>query len=183
MKKPKLVNIWNPKRKQGKSMLAINLAGAATKLGLKPGVIFQVGRDPTDLPEEPLDVDIIFVDHPHKSLLFSDNSCLLIPLILFKNRYPTHIHAFETARSDLFEIIDRIDENIITVLIEGHKIWGADKEIRQYLKAQGAFFIPYSNIFIRSSHEYITIFDKVFDRVCNISKRRYEMSQILDRLL
>ena len=37
----KLVSIWNPKGGQGKSMLAMNLAGAAIELGLKPLVICQ----------------------------------------------------------------------------------------------------------------------------------------------
>jgi chromosome partitioning protein len=37
----KLVNIWNPKGGQGKSMIAINLAAAAVQMGLKPLVICQ----------------------------------------------------------------------------------------------------------------------------------------------
>ena len=37
----KLVNIWNPKGGQGKSMIAVNLAAAAVEIKLKPLVICQ----------------------------------------------------------------------------------------------------------------------------------------------
>jgi chromosome partitioning protein len=190
MKKIKLVSIWTPKGGQGKSMLAINLAGAAVEIGIKPLVVCQdqqgtsiayhkegnlpfevVGR----IPQERPDADIVFFDHQASDWDVPDTSLIVMPLKPPRDQYKTYIDAFKRAKAK--------GRDIITVVTDGTDHRKSERETTRYLKGEGAFVIPSSGVFSRASEDYRTIYDPALNKAYKIGERRREITKILGAIL
>lgn len=186
----KLVSIWNPKGGQGKSMLAINLAGAALELGLKPLVIcqdpqgtamlyFKSGNIPFNvldsIPKTRPDADLVIFDHQASHWEVPKNNLIVMPLKPARDQYATYIDAYK--RAELFK------KNIITVVTDGQDHRASEKETTKYLKSKGAFVIPSSGVFSKASSEYMTIFDQRMNKAYKVKERRIEISKILAAIL
>jgi len=190
MKKLKIISIWNPKGGQGKSMLAINLAGASVELGLKPLVIcqdqqgtsmlyYQAGKLPFevigDIPTEKPDADLVIFDHQASDWEVPDSPLLVMPLKPARDQYATYIDAFDRAH--------KLDKEIITVVTDGQAHRASEKATTEYLQGQGAHVIPSSGVFSRASEEYRTIYDPALDKAYKVKERRREISALLASIL
>jgi len=186
----KLVSVWNPKGGQGKSMLAINLAGACVEIGLKPIVICQ---DPqgtsmlyyrnknlnfsviSKIPDKKPDADIIFFDHQASDWEVPSNKVIVMPLKPSRDQYATYIDAFKRAES--------LDKTIITIVTDGQFQRTSERNTVNELKNNGAFVIPSSGVFSKASEQYLTIYDKKLNGSYKINERRKDIQKILAKIL
>lgn len=190
MKEIKLVSIWNPKGGQGKSTLAINLAAAATELGLKPLLVcqdpqgtsmlyFKAGNLPFEvvdaIPSSRPDADIVIFDHQASEWEVPMNYLLVMPLKPARDQYATYIDAYRRA-----EILGK---KIITVVTDGQEHRASEKETTAHLQSEGALVIPSSGVFSRAASEYLTIFDPKMNKAYKIKERRMEVTKILGAIL
>lgn len=171
-------------------MLAINLAGAAVELGLKPLVIcqdqqgtsmlyYQSGNLPFEVigevPQEKPDADLVIFDHQASDWEVPDSSLLIMPLKPARDQYATYIDAYDRAQKE--------GKDIITVVTDGQAHRASEKATSDYLLKQGAHVIPSSGVFSRASEEYRTIFDPVMDKAYKVKERRREVSALLASIL
>jgi chromosome partitioning protein len=190
VKQIKLVSIWNPKGGQGKSMLAINLAGASLELGLRPIVIcqdpqgtsmlyFRAGNISFDVmdsvPGNRPESDIVIFDHQASHWEVPKNNLIVMPLKPARDQYATYIDAYSRA--------ELLKKKIITVVTDGQEHRASEKETTKYLKEKGAFIIPSSGVFSRASSEYLTIFDPKMNKAYKVRERRMEINKILAEIL
>lgn len=186
----KLVSIWNPKGGQGKSMLAVNLAGAAIELGLKPLVIcqdpqgtamlyFRSGNIPFKvidaIPNKRPDADIVIFDHQASDWEVPKNNIIVMPMKPARDQYATYIDAYKRA--------EKLNKQIITVVTDGQTHRASEKETTKYLEEKGAFVVPSSGVFSRASSNYHTIFDSNMNKAYKVKERRMEISKILAAIL
>ena len=190
MKLIKLVSIWNPKGGQGKSTLAINLAGASVELGLKPLVICQDPQGTSllyyksgNLPFKVLDsvpsnrpeADIVIFDHQASDWDVPANNLIVMPLKPSRDQYATYIDAYRRA--------GLLGKRIITVVTDGQEHRASEKQTMDYLKNKGACVIAASGVFSRAASEYMTIFDPKMNKAYKIKERRVEINKILANIL
>ncbi|MCE7567559.1 AAA family ATPase [Aliivibrio fischeri] len=186
----KVVSSWNPKGGQGKSLFTINLAAAATQLGLKALVICQdqqgtamlyhkAGNLPFDvineIPKERPDVDIVFIDHQASDWEVPKSKFILMPLKPARDQYATYIDAYKRAEAS--------GKTILTVVTDGSAHRADEKATTEALQKKGAYVVPSSGVFSRAAGQYRTIFDEQLNKAYKIGQRRAEMQQILARIL
>jgi chromosome partitioning protein len=186
----KLVSVWNPKGGQGKSMIAINLAAATVKLGLKPLLIcqdpqgtalayYKAGNLPftviDTIPNTRPDADIVIFDHQASDWKVPDSKFIIMPLKPSRDQYVTYIDAYKRAQN--------LGKKIITVVTDGQEHRLDEKRTMQYLGNNGAFLIPSSGVFSRAAGEYLTIFDSKMDKAYKVKERRMEIIEILNSII
>lgn len=186
----KVIDIWNPKGGQGKSMVAINLAGAALELGRKPLVICQDPQGTSSLyykygslpfvvldavPQSKPDADVIIFDHQASDWEVPDGSLIVMPVKPSRDQYATYLDAYKKAKS--------LDKSIITIVTDAQMQRPEERMITENLIEKGAFFIPSSGVFSRAASSYTTIFSEELNKAYKIKERRKEFCQIMTDLL
>jgi chromosome partitioning protein len=185
-----VISIWNPKGGQGKSMLAINVAAAAEKAGLRPLLVcmdqqgtaisyHDAGHLPfpvvAGLPEKKPDADIVLIDHMASDWTMPDAPIVLMPLKPARDQYRTYIDAQVKA--------ERAGKRIITVVTDYSHHRASERAAVSALRKKGAIVIPSSGVFSRAADDYRTIFDSKLDSAYKVRERRFEMNKILDELM
>lgn len=186
----KTVSIWNPKGGQGKSLLAVNLGGAAIELGLKPLIIcqdpqgtstlfYKSGNLPfeviSEIPKEAPDADIVIFDHQASDWELPPCNLVIMPTKPERSQYATY--------ADAYEMATKAGKQVITVVTDGNMSRKNEKETVLILRKRGAFELRSSVAFSRASDEYRTIFSPDLNRVHNIKDRRMELQAILAAVL
>lgn len=186
----KLISVWNPKGGQGKSMIALNLAAAVVKLGLKPLLVcqdpqgtslsyYKAGNLPftviDTIPKNRPDADIVIFDHQASDWKVPESKFIIMPLKPSRDQYATYIDAYKRAQN--------LGKKIITVVTDGQEHRIDERRTMQHLSNNGAFLIPSSGVFSRAASEYLTIFDSKMDRAYKIKERRMELTAILDSII
>jgi len=182
----KLINIWNPKGGQGKSMIAINLAAAAVEIKLKPLVICQDpqgtstlysqgGKLPFDviskIPNEKPDANLVIIDHQASDWEVPKGRIMLMPVKPARSQYKTYVDAKKRAEAK--------GKQIITVVTDSNHQRADETATAKRLIERGAFDIPASGVFSRADASLVTIFDPSMDRAYKVKERRKEFLQIL----
>lgn len=186
----KLINIWNPKGGQGKSMITINLAAAAVEMGLKPLVIcqdpqgtscmmYEGGRLPFDvisnIPKEKPNVNLVLVDHQASDWALPKGRLFLMPVKPARSQYKTYI--------DAKKIAQKAGKQIITVVTDAQHHRKEERETAKKLVEKGALEIPASGVFSRADAQLLTIFDEDMNKAYKIKERRNEFLKILGAVL
>ena len=171
-------------------MLAINLAGSACEMGIKPLVIcqdqqgtsmlyYKAGNLPfevlDDFPAEKPDADLIIIDHQASDWEVPDTHLLVMPLKPARDQFATYMDAFKRAHKK--------GRDIITVVTDTQMHRASEKEVADHLKSESAFVIPASGVFSRASADYLTIFDEKMNKAYKVKERRQEISKILGAIL
>ncbi|PCI98753.1 MAG: hypothetical protein COB14_07530 [Alphaproteobacteria bacterium] len=182
----KLVNIWNPKGGQGKSMIAINLAAAAMEIKLKPLVICQDPQGTSTLyhkggnlhfdvvskiPDSKPDANLVIIDHQASDWEVPKGKIILMPVKPARSQYKTYADAKKRA--------ERQGKQVITVVTDANHQRADEMATARKLVAKGAYEIPASGVFSRSDSDLISIFDPLMDRAYKVKERRREFLQIL----
>ncbi|GFO73533.1 chromosome partitioning protein [Bathymodiolus japonicus methanotrophic gill symbiont] len=186
----KLVNIWNPKGGQGKSMIAINLAAAAVEMGLKPlvicqdpqgtsSMIYEAGRLPFDvisaIPKSKPDANLVLIDHQASDWELPQGRLLLMPVKPARTQYKTYV--------DAKAIAEKAGKEIITVVTDAQHHRTEERETAKRLVEKGALEIPASGVFSRADAQLISIFDKEMNKAYKIKDRRNDFLKILGAIL
>jgi len=186
----KLVNIWNPKGGQGKSMIAINLAAAAVEMGLKPlvicqdpqgtsSMIYEAGRLPFEvisaIPKDKPDANLVLIDHQASDWEMPQGRLLLMPVKPARTQYKTYV--------DAKAIAEKAGKEIITVVTDAQHHRTEERETAKRLVEKGALEIPASGVFSRADAQLITIFDKEMNKAYKIKDRRNDFLKILGAIL
>lgn len=186
----KIVNIWNPKGGQGKSMLAINLAGSAVEMGLKPLVIcqdpqgtarmiYEGGNLPfevlSSIPENKPDANIIIIDHQASDWELPQGRLILMPVKPARTQYKTYVDAKKLA--------EKAGKQIITVVTDAQHHRTEERQTAQRLVEKGALEIPSSGVFSRADAQLLTIFDEKMNKAYKVKERRKDFLKILGAIL
>ena len=186
----KAISVWNPKGGQGKSMLSLNLAGAAKTLQLKPIIICQDpqgtstifakgGNLPfsviSHIPSSEPDADIVIFDHQASDWELPPCDVVVMPVKPERSQYATY--------ADAVQRVQKAGKRVITVVTDGNMTRKNEKNTVLSLRQRGAYEIRTSVAFSRAADQYRTIFDSVFDKVNNINDRRSEVLAILTAIL
>ncbi len=186
----KLVNIWNPKGGQGKSMIAVNLAAAAVEMGLKPLVICQDpqgtssmmhegGRMPFEvishIPKGKPDVNLVLIDHQASDWELPKGRFFLMPVKPARSQYKTYVDARKLA--------ENAGKQIITVVTDTQHHRKEERETAKRLVEKGALEIPASGVFSRADAQLLTIFDEEMNKAYKIKERRGDFLKILGAVL
>lgn len=191
MKNPKLCSTWNPKGGQGKSLLAINLAGAAVATGYRPlivdldpqGTAIQytnnpalpfnvIGRPPDRVPEE----DIVIFDEQASDWELPTRSLLVMPVRPSRDQFKTFSRAYRMA-------IDK-GRRIVVVTTGGDIRRELEADIVNALVADyDAYVLPDSGIYTRAANDYTTIFDSKLSGVYGAATARLTFIDILADIL
>ena len=186
----KVVNIWNPKGGQGKSMLAINLAGSAVEMGLKPLVIcqdpqgtarmmYEGGNLPfevvSSIPKNKPDANIIIIDHQASDWELPQGRLLLMPVKPARTQYKTYVDAKKLA--------EKAGKEIITVVTDAQHHRAEERKTAQRLVEKGALEIPSSGVFSRADAQLLTIFDQKMNKAYKVKERRKDFLKILGAIL
>ncbi|WP_305843224.1 ParA family protein [Photobacterium leiognathi] len=185
-----IIDIWNPKGGQGKSMFAINLAGAALELGRKPLVIcqdpqgtstlyYKYGKLPfevmSEVPKFKPDADVIIFDHQASDWDVPQGNLIVMPVKPSRDQYATYIDAYKKAKA--------MGKKIVTIVTDTQMQRPDEKSISLNLVEKGAFFVPSSGVFSRAATDYLTIFDDELNRAYKVKERRRELCQIMTEIL
>jgi chromosome partitioning protein len=186
----KLVNIWNPKGGQGKSMIAINLAAAAVQMGLKPlvicqdpqgtsSMIYEGGRLPfeviANIPKHKPDANLVLIDHQASDWQLPQGRLLLMPVKPARTQYKTYV--------DARKIAEKAGKQIITVVTDAQHHRTEERETAKRLVEKGVLEIPSSGVFSRADAQLLTIFDKEMNKAYKIKDRRNDFLKILGAVL
>lgn len=186
----KIIDIWNPKGGQGKSMLTINLAAAAIELGKKVLVIcqdpqgtstlyYKGGKLPfevlSSIPRTKPDADILIFDHQAADWDVPEGALLIMPFKPARDQYATYMDAFKRAELE--------GKSIVTVVTDTNSHRPEEVNVTKAMKKRGAFVIPSSGVFGRAACEYRTIFDDALNRAYKVKDRRREFLQIMSHIL
>ncbi len=186
----KLVNIWNPKGGQGKSMIAINLAAAAVEMGLKPLVICQDpqgtsrmiyagGRLPfeviSSIPQEKPDANLVLIDHQASDWELPKGRIVLMPVKPARTQYKTYVDARKLA--------EKAGKQVITVVTDAQHHRAEERATAERLVEKGAIEIPSSGVFSRADAQLMTIFDPEMNKAYKVKDRRGDFMKILGALM
>lgn len=186
----KLVNIWNPKGGQGKSMIAINLAAAAVEIGLKPLVICQDqqgtsammaqgGKLPFEvilkIPSEKPDANLVLIDHQASDWELPKGKFFLMPVKPARTQYKTY--------ADAKKLAERAGKQILTVVTDTQYHRAEERATAEKLIEKGAHSIPSSGVFSRADAQLITIFDPEMNKAYKVKERRSDFRKILGAVL
>lgn len=185
-----VVAIWNPKGGQGKTTLSLNLAAAASKLGLK---VMVVSRDIQDddmsdygngthmfqlaskLPNEKPDVDLVVVDHPAQDFNAPEADRVVCPIVPCSVDYKVYVNARNV-------LVDA-EKEIIEVVNKGDMRIKEERDFMILMRKQGASCIKNRNIFKKAHNQMKTVFDTSFDKTGKIGEPRAEVEGLLARVL
>ena len=185
-----IIDIWNPKGGQGKSMFAINLAGAALELGRKPLVIcqdpqgtstlyYKYGKLPfevmSEVPKSKPDADVIIFDHQASDWDVPKGNLIVMPVKPSRDQYATYLDAYKKAKA--------MGKKIVTIVTDTQMQRPDEKSITLNLVEKGAFCVPSSGVFSRAATDYLTIFDDELNRAYKVKERRRELCQIMTEIL
>lgn len=186
----KIINVWNPKGGQGKSMVTINLAAAAIELGKTVLVICQDpqgtstlyhngGNLPFNVVNEPPkikpNVDIVIIDNQAADWDVPKSNLLVMPFKPARDQYATY--------SDAYARAEALGKNIISIVTDGNSHRKEEVLVIDKMKSRGSFVIPSSGVFGRAATEYRTIFDDKLNRAYKVKERRKEFIQIMSHIL
>lgn len=186
----KLVNIWNPKGGQGKSMIAINLAAAAVQMGLKPlvicqdpqgtsSMIYEGGRLPFEviatIPKHKPDANLVLIDHQASDWQLPQGRLLLMPVKPARTQYKTYV--------DARKIAEKAGKQIITIVTDAQHHRSEERETAKRLVKKGALEIPSSGVFSRADAQLLTIFDEEMNKAYKVKDRRNDFLKILGAVL
>lgn len=186
----RVASIWNPKGGQGKSLLAINLAGAAVKRDLKVLVVCQdpqgtsteYGRSGDcpftilqEMPRKDPNVDLLLIDEQASDWNVPSLNLLVMPVKPIRDQYIT----FNRARKLAIEA----GKTVLPVTTDIHQNRRDEMGIAKMLRGQGAMELPSSVSFGRAALTYTTIFDSSLDSVYGVYDRRQNLLNILDAIL
>lgn len=186
----KIVSVWNPKGGQGKSMISINLAAAATEIGLKLVIIdrdeqgtsmlyHHAGNLPFEVlpnyPKSAPDVDLVIVDHMANDRDMPRPPLLVMPVMPKRSQYAAYVDALNHA--------ENAAKRTITVVTNGDMRREQERTVVLALKQRGAFEVRASGVFSRADNEYRTIFDPALNGAYAVRDRRREVSAILAAVL
>ena len=186
----KIIDVWNPKGGNGKSMVAINLAAAAVELGKKPIIICQDPQGTTTLyynagnlpfevissvPRTKPDADILIIDHQAGDWEVPQGELLVMPFKPPRDQYATY--------SDAYKKAEAAGKTIVSIVTDTNHHRVDESEVTKIMKERGAFVIPSSGVFSRAASEYRTIFDDALNRAYKIKERRREFLQIMTHIL
>ncbi len=186
----KVASIWNPKGGQGKSLLAINLAGAAIEQGLIPLVICQdpqgtsseygrAGNCPfeiiSEIPKKVPMVDLILIDEQASDWAPPRFKFLVMPVKPIRDQIIT----FKRARRLAMEN----GREVLTVVTDIHHNRRDEMGFANQLRKEGALFLPTSVAFGKAALKYTTIFDKSIDGTYGVADRRNNLINILDAIM
>lgn len=186
----KIVSFWQPKGGQGKSTLAINVAGAATALGLKviiidrdlqgTSMIYYEGNNLpfevlSDIPEKAPDVDLVILDHMASDYTLPQPKQLVMPFLPRRSQYAAHIKNFKKAEAG--------NKNIISVVTGGDLRVKLERDTVQEVKKRGVYEVKRNAVFGKADAEYTTIFNKKFDKDYGVEAVKVQISAILTAIL
>lgn len=186
----KIVNVWNPKGGQGKSMIAINLAAAAVEMGLKPlvicqdqqgtaSMIYDGGNLPfevvSDIPENKPDAKLVIIDHQASDWNLPQGRLVLMPVKPARTQYKTYL--------DAKKIATMAGKEIITVVTDTAHHRAEERQTAQRLVENGALEIPSSGVFSRADAQLLTIFDEKMNKAYKVKERRKDFLKILGAVL
>lgn len=186
----KIVSVWNPKGGQGKSLFAINLAGAACEIDLKPLVVcrdpqgtsmlfHKAGNLPFDvLPDIPVtrpDCDLLFIDHMASDWSIPRPQIVVMPTKAARTDVATY--------ADASALLREAGKYIIPIVTDANMSRKSEKRAVQSLKRIGAFEVVSSIVFTDAAEEYRTIFDKALDKSYHVRERRQGIASILTAVL
>ncbi|CAH0543116.1 ParA family protein [Vibrio marisflavi] len=186
----KIIDVWNPKGGQGKSMIAINLAAATLELGKKALVICQdpqgtstlyqkSGNLPFEItdaiPKSKPDVDVIIFDHQAADWEVPEGKLIVMPLKPARDQYATYIDAHKRAQAK--------SKQVVTILTDVDYRRKGERKLAKLMEKEGAFILPSSGVYGRAAEHYRSIFDDALNRSNLIRDRRREMLQIMTHVL
>ena len=187
----KIVSVWNPKGGQGKSLIALNLAGAAvSELELKPLVLcrdpqgtamlaYAKGNMPFDIkpsyPKGAGGYDLVIADHVASDWEVPPAPTVIIPTKPVRTDYATF--------RDALTRLEKAGKRIIQVVTDGSMARRGERAMILAMRRAGAFEIRSSGVFSRAAEEYRTIFDPAVNQVYGVKERRQELSAILTAVL
>ena len=187
----KIVSVWNPKGGQGKSLIALNLAGAAvSELELEPLVLCRdpqgtamlahaKGNLPFDVkpsyPKEASGYDLVIADHMAADWEVPPAPTVIIPTKPVRTDYATF--------RDALTRLEKAGKRIIQVVTDGSMSRQGERAMILAMRKEGAFEIRSCGAFSRAAEEYQTIFDPAVNRVYGVKERRQEMNAILAAIL
>ena len=186
----KIVSIWNPKGGQGKSLIAINLAGACSRLNMKPLVIDEDpqgtamlfhngGNLPFEvvqgMPKEKPDADIVIIDHTARDWTIPRANTVIMPTKPTRSDVATYMDALERLKPE--------GKKLIPVVTDGDMRRTSEKNVCLALRKTGAFELKASGVYSRASDQYRTIFDDALNGAYKINERRAEFESILTAVL
>ncbi len=191
MSNPKLVSTWNPKGGQGKSLLAINLAGAAVGTGYSalvvdldpqgtaiqytdnPDLLFPItGRMPESAPEE----EIVIFDEQASDWELPSRNLLVMPVRPSRDQFKTFAQAHRVAVES--------GRKVIVVATGGDVRRELEAEIVDRLVIDyDAHVLPDSGIYTRAANIYTTIFDTRLTSVYGAATARLTMIDVLADIL
>jgi len=180
----KLISTWNPKGGQGKSLLAINLAGAAVAVGMKPVV---VDLDPQGTaiqyahagfpilpvtPETPPECDVVIFDEQASDWTLPTRKTLVMPVRPSRDQFRTFSQAHAMAKDN--------GCTVVVVCTGGDIRREMEREIvDQLVSRYSAHVLPDSGIYTRAADEYTTVFDKRLSKVYGVVDARLTLINIL----
>jgi len=188
----KIVSVWNPKGGQGKSLIAINLAAAATAQKKKAVLIC---RDPQgtstlfynggNLPFEVLpsyptdqpDVDFVIVDHAADDWSVPPSPIIVVPTFPERSQYATFQDALAFLEKESEE-----PKHVIQVVTNTDYRVQQQADIANVMKRAGAYEIRRgASLFSRAAWEYRTIYDadQIIKRAYALKDRQTEFNNIL----
>lgn len=185
-----LINVWNPKGGQGKSMISINLAAAAVHAGRTSVVICQDPQGTSsmlhqggnlpfrvipDIPDNKPDEDLVIIDHQASDWTMPPGERILMPVKPGRTQYNVYV----TAKA----LAEKSGKKIITVITDVHNHRADEKSVAQILVENGALRIPSSVVFSRADASLVTIFDAQLNTAYKIRERRAEFLKILDAIM
>ena len=186
-----LAAIWNPKGGQGKTTLSLNLAAAASKLGLRVMVISadvqdddleeigQGGRYTFDIvrkmPAVKPEVDLVLVDHPAQDFNVPAAHRVVCPIVPCKVDYKVYAKQkprLIEAGKDIIEVVNRGDIRV-----------KEEKEFMILMRKQGATCVKSRSVFGAAHNDNRTIFDSAYTKHPKIQEPRADIEHLLARIL
>jgi chromosome partitioning protein len=184
----KVVSIWNPKGGSGKSTTSLNLAGAASDIGLKVMVICDdpqgsstwaasLGNLPfavvPEVPSERPDVDLVIMDHAAGYSNAPPASIVVTPVRPCRMDY--------VAFTDAIRSLD--DKKVVKVVSSADMRRRDEKEVSLALQKQGAYVVRSRSVYVRANNEGTTVFDPRWDKVGGTKEAISEFQAILAGVL
>lgn len=186
----KIISVWNPKGGQGKSLLSINLAGAAVKRGLVPLVVCQdpqgtsteygrQGQCPFSviqkMPREKPDADLVLMDEQAGDWELPAWNMVVMPVRPVRDQFLTFHQARKLALA--------ANKVVLPIVTDAHHQRRPEREIAIKLSKMGAMILPASGVFGRAALGWTTIFDPKLDHVYGVNDRRNNLLNILDKIM
>jgi len=176
----KIASIWNPKGGQGKTTMTINLAAAASKLGL---ITLVVSRDVRQgdfpftivksLPSEKPNADLVLIDYPAGYREKPDSHVVVCPVVPCRLDYAAYIKARH--------ILDGCD--VIEICNRGDMRRKDERDFILLMRKDGASVVRNRAVFINAHNQSKTIFDSDFAKTTRIGESRAEIEGVLARVL